>query len=116
MKMSLNIIEPICEYKKEFNTPDEFNAWFQKNKDEVSNMTTHKLNKLYNVKGYHITRIKDEVMLKKWDKERNARVGNFDVKLNEVHEQIDKLTKEVAEIKKALNGVISFLHGEQSET
>lgn len=63
--MQIKIIEPIKEYSKVFNSPDEFNLWYTKNKDEMDNMTTHKLNKLYKIEGYRITKIKNVLMLKK---------------------------------------------------
>ena len=63
--MTLKIIEPIKEYLKVFNSPDEFNIWYTKNKDEVDMLTTHKLNKMYKINGYRITKIKNVLMLKK---------------------------------------------------
>lgn len=63
--MQIKIIEPIKEFSKVFNSPDEFNLWYTKNKDEMDNMTTHKLNKLYKIEGYRITKIKNVLMLKK---------------------------------------------------
>ena len=63
--MTLKIIEPIRDYLKVFNSPDEFNIWFTKNKDEIESLTTHKLNKLYKINGYRITKIKGILMLKK---------------------------------------------------
>ena len=66
--MELKIIEPIQHYSKEFNSADEFNIWYSKNKAIVDKLTTHKLNKMYHIDGYRITRIKNELMLKKYDK------------------------------------------------
>ena len=57
-RMTLKIIEPIRDYLKVFNSADEFNIWYTKNKDEVDSLTTHKLNKLYKIQGYRITKIK----------------------------------------------------------
>ena len=45
--MQIKINKPIKDCSKVFNSPDEFNIWSTKNKDEMDNMTNHKLNKLY---------------------------------------------------------------------
>ena len=92
--MDIKIIEPIKNYLKEFNSIEEFNNFYSLNKDELNQMTTHKLNKMYNVKGYRITKIKGELMLKKWD-ENNKR--------DEEELLFDKLTKNTEEINNRFN-------------
>ena len=63
--MDLKIIKPVEKYLKEFDSPEEFNVFYAKNKDEIDSQTTHKLNKQYHIKGYVITKIKGELCLKK---------------------------------------------------
>lgn len=92
--MDIKIIEPIKNYLKEFNSIEEFNNFYSLNKDELNQMTTHKLNKMYNVKGYRITKIKGELMLKKWD-ENNKR--------DEEELLFDKLTKNAEEMNNRFN-------------
>lgn len=96
--MELKVIEPIEHYNKEFNTVDEFNMWYAKNKSSVDALTTHKLNKLYHVEGYRITKIKGELMLKKWDKN----------KLN-VEDELDNIKIEIKEMKETINSIILYL-------
>lgn len=96
--MELKIIEPIQHYSKEFNSVDEFNLWYSKNKALVDDMTTHKLNKLYHIDGYRITRIKNVLMLKKYDKN----------KLN-VEDEIENMKNDISEIKETINKIILFL-------
>ena len=69
--MDIKILEPIKNYLKEFNSIDEFNNFYTLNKEELDKMTTHKLNKMYHIKGYRITKIKNVLMLKKWDETSN---------------------------------------------
>ena len=69
--MDVKIIEPIRNYLKEFNSTDEFNAFYSMHKDEMDALTTHKLNKMYHVNGYRITKIKGELMLKRWENKRD---------------------------------------------
>ena len=77
--MDLKIIKPVEKYVKEFESPEEFNVFYAKNKDEVDSQTTHKLNKQYHIKGYVITKIKGELCLKKpWIKKNNDQSSTVD--------------------------------------
>ena len=100
--MELKIIEPIYNYSKCFNNPDEFNLWYTKNKAMVDEMTTHKLNKLYHIDGYKITRIKNILMLKKYDKN----------KIN-VFTEIDNIKNDICEMKETINKIILFLRANE---
>ena len=96
--MDLKVIEPIKNYIKEFKTVDEFNLWYSKNKEEVDALTTHKLNKMYKILGYRITKIKGVLMLKKLvGKEEKEEQSN------------EELKKETDEIRNIVNKIISFL-------
>ena len=75
--MDVKIIEPIRNYLKEFNSTDEFNAFYSMHKDEMDALTTHKLNKMYHVNGYRITKIKGELMLKRWENKRDEEARNI---------------------------------------
>ena len=105
--MTLKIIEPIRDYLKVFNSPDEFNIWFTKNKDEIESLTTHKLNKLYKINGYRITKIKGILMLKK-----STDTLNTDNSANSplVPENLQELQDEIKNIKSTVNHIIEYLN------
>lgn len=104
--MSLNIIAPITTAMKEFHSPEEFNIYYQLHKEEIDGTTTHKLNKLYKIDGYRITKIKNVLMLK-----RNVE-KNTEAALSEAEEI--NVKDEIATIKETLNKIINFLStGEQ---
>lgn len=119
--MEIKLIEPIKNYSKEFNTPDEFNIWYSKNKNEIDSLTTHKLNKMYHIVGYRITKIKGVLCLKKWNGNKNIKTNESknEVKVDEVidefreeySEQLEELKKEIDLIKKAMNNLIAFING-----
>lgn len=99
--MSVKIIEPIRNYLKEFNSPEEFNNFYSVNKDALNQLTTHKLNKMYHVKGYRITKIKNELMLKRWDdssKEEEPKFASID-KVNSQEERLSSSQKELENLK-----------------
>lgn len=95
----LKIIEPIENYIKEFKTPDEFNVWYSKHKNEVDAQTTYMLNKKYHIDGYRITKIKGVLMLKKWN-------GIKYYKRSDIQNDIN-------EMKKTINSIIKFLNSSQ---
>ena len=61
----IKVIEKFSPDVIEFETKEELIEYLQKNKEELSKITTHKLNKLYKTKGYKITKIKGELGLRK---------------------------------------------------
>ena len=91
--MDLKVIEPIKNYIKEFNSPVEFNLWYAKHKEEVDSLTTHKLNKMYKIDGYRITKIKGELMLKV-DRKIKEKEGEDE----NIHEEINELRNEIKNI------------------
>ena len=105
--MTLRIIEPIRDYLKVFNSPDEFNIWYTKNKDEVDSLTTNRLNKLYKIQGYRITKIKGVLMLKK-----SSEQDNVTQSVNS-HLVPEDLQEEIKNIKSTVNKIIEYLNGTQ---
>ena len=106
--MSIKIIEPIKQYLKVFNTPDEFNIWYTKNKDEVESLTTHKLNKMYKIEGYRITKIKNVLMLKKCSDSHNSSQHAHNSPLIP-DESIAEIREDIKNIKTTINQIIQYL-------
>ena len=112
----VKIIEPIRSYYKTFKTIDEFNNWYLKNKSEVDEYTTHKLNKMYNVEGYRITRIKGSLCLKKViPKHNNETSETCDEQSStqssiQMHEQIISMKNEIQSLKKSIKEIIDYLN------
>lgn len=97
--MDLKIIEPIKNHLKEFKTVDEFNLYYSKNKDEIDSMTTHKLNKMYFINGYRITKIKGKLCLK-----------NHVEKENDESCELNKMKKEIEQLKSTINEIIKVIN------
>ena len=101
--MDLKIIEPIKNHLKEFKTVDEFNLYYSKNKDEIDSMSTHKLNKMYFIIGYRITKIKGKLCLKKYVEKEN----DESCELNKMKKEIELLKSTINEIIKVINQYIT---------
>lgn len=108
----VKIIEPIRSYYKTFKTIDEFNNWYLKNKSEVDEYTTHKLNKMYNVEGYRITRIKGSLCLKKVVPKHNNETSETcdEQSSTQMHEQIISMKNEIQSLKKSIKEIIDYLN------
>ena len=123
--MEVKTIEPISKYVKEFTSVDEFNLWYAKNKAEVDALTTHKLNKMYYINGYRITKIKGVLMLKKYDAKRQKRYFSehdenvaihelrvdIENELSQINENVDQLKSQITEIRETVNGIIKYING-----
>ena len=101
--MDIKILEPIKNYLKEFNSVEEFNNFYSLNKDELDKLTTHKLNKMYHIKGYRITKIKNELMLKKWDEEKKELDGEDNLK-----KEIQLIKEDIKKIKMTIDNIVEF--------
>ena len=128
--MDVKVIGPIKEYLKMFNGPDEFNLWYAKNKDDIDKLTTHKLNKMYYIDGYRITKIKGVLCLKKdmkkheneietdmqndldlRDPQGKARSQNESI-IEDIQNEIEKLKLDIITIKTTINDIVKAINGE----
>ena len=106
--MDLKIIGPIKKPLKEFESPDEFNLYYHKHKEEMDSETTHSLNKKFKIDGYRITKIKGVLCLKKdvqKDVHKVKKENNEVIEEENILERLQKLEKAVNEIIDVLNGV-----------
>ena len=127
--MDVKVIGPIKEYLKMFNGPDEFNLWYAKNKDDIDKLTTHKLNKMYHIDGYRITKIKGVLCLKKDMKKHENEIENDETDLDlrdpqgkarsqnesiieDIQNEIEKLKLDIITIKTTINDIVKAINGE----
>ena len=113
--MDLKVIEPIKNYLKEFKTVDEFNLYYSKNKDEIDSMTTHKLNKMYHIDGYRITKIKGKLCLKKWEKKDKESKHEEEEHLEFYEQEINCLKNEIEKLKITINSIINVINSSSNE-
>lgn len=121
--MDVKVIGPIKEYLKTFSNPDEFNLWYAKNKDEIDNITTHKLNKMYYIDGYRITKIKGVLCLKKDIRKHSNDVNDNDTQIehdnminetviDNIHNEIEQIKADILAIKTTVNDIVKAINGE----
>lgn len=106
--MDLKIIGPIKKPLKEFESPDEFNLYYHKHKEEMDGETTHSLNKKFKIDGFRITKIKGVLCLKKDVKKKENNENEVSKEENVLENIVDRLEK----LEKAVNDIIDALNGE----
>ena len=89
---TLKVLEPIQLDVKTFKDKSEFELFFNSHKDEFENSTTTKLNRMYKIPGYRISRVKEQLCLKKdYTKNKLGNSSNMNVELvEELEEKIMK--------------------------
>ena len=103
--MSIKIIEPVKDYLKHFETPEEFNLYYHQHKEEIDKQTTHILNKKFKISGYHITKIKGDLCLKK------LRENEVEEQETDLQIRVENLEKKIKDICKQMNEIITYLNG-----
>ena len=109
----IKIIEKFSPDITEFENKEEFIEYLQDNKEEMDKLTTQKLNKMYHIKGYKITKLKGEICLKK-DNTTDSKDKNRDnTEMTKVLEtqsvEINELKQEIQTLKSALSNLINQL-------
>ena len=98
-----------------FNSKEDFAEYIDKEKDNLKDLSTCKLNKMFSIPGYHITRIKGEIALKKSKdntKETTTNAATED-RLKErelVRSSLDCLRDDIQTIRDTLNSLIRQLY------
>jgi hypothetical protein len=91
------IIKPIS-LMMTFESQDEFFDYYNSHKTEMDSLTTHKLNKLFSIDGYRITKIKNVLKLKQ------INISNNPTLRNEIIEN------RIAVLENALNRIIEYIN------
>ena len=106
---NLKVIEPIQIDVKTFQDKNEFEMFYNSHKNEFENCTTTKLNRMYKIPGYRITRQKEVLCLKK-DYTKNNKQESDDDNSQKFDELKDELTKMIEEVKLYFNSEIAKIN------
>ena len=94
----IKIIKPVTE-STTFSNVDEFNEYYANNKNIFEENTTCKLNKMFKIEGFKITKIKGVVSLKSIPQSRVTALM-----------KIEDLTKRINVIEDRINQIIAVLN------
>ena len=93
------------QLKKTFNSPEEFNKYYQKHKEEIESKTSNQLNKEYKINGYKITKRNIKIIDGKKQGEiyLKSLTKNNSEENNENENIYENLKREIEELKTKIN-------------
>ena len=95
---SVKVFEPFHPETIRCENKDEFNLIYNANKEKYNEMTTQKLNKIFEVPGYKISRVNNEICL------RSIKPCEK-ITCNDNSETLQKLTERIDQLEKAINNI-----------
>ena len=100
----MNLLEKYSPEMTIFETPKEFEQYLTEHKDELDAMTTIKLNRIYLIRGYRITKLKGVISLRKLG--TNEFTNDFPVE-SPLHDRVVELEEQVEAMKKILDEIMN---------
>ena len=94
----IKVIEKFSPTKTVFDNKEDFAAYLNEHREELDKYSTCKLNKMFTIPDYWITKIKGEISLKKSPKRVTKEPVN------------DELRDDINKIKETLNSLITQLY------
>ena len=90
---TIKVFEPFHPETVKCGDKDEFNLMYNANKEKYNGMTTQKLNKIFEVPGYKIARVNNEICLKSIKPHEKITNSDNSDTLQKLTERIDQLEK-----------------------
>ena len=97
---TIKVFEPFHPETVKCGDKDEFNLIYNANKEKYNGMTTQKLNKIFDVPGYKIARVNNEICLKSIKPHEK-------ITSNDNSDALQKLTERINQLEKAFNNLAS---------
>jgi virulence-associated protein VapD len=111
-QIEIQTIEP-PKLIKTFENKEAFEHYYSKNKEAMDKMTAHKLNKTYQVEGYHIGRKKgiEGIVLKKWQGSRYVKDSQLE-KFNQTLSLLDRFEEFKQEVEDMIEQMNVQIHND----
>jgi hypothetical protein len=100
------IIKPISLIMT-FESQDEFFDYYNSHKTEMDSLTNHKLNKLFSIDGYRITKIQNVLKLKQINISKDRRSDGF---ADTQTLRIEIIENRISVLEDALNRIIEYIN------
>lgn len=95
------MIKPIQSQQK-FETIEEFNTFYESNRDIFENNSTCKLNKMFEIPGFRITKLKGVISLK-----------NVPTSRVNLSDRIEKIEEKLNQMVEVVNSLVTYVNGSQ---
>ena len=117
----VKVFSNLCDDIVEFETVEDFDNYYRKNKELIDKLSTRGLNQKYKIKGHHIGRLKNEIMLyplkesKIKDTNVQKSIDYADETGKTIHEKLNILNERFKKIEQLLATVFDAIFNEQNE-
>ncbi len=116
-ELNIKVIEPFTSDIIEFDNIEQFNDYINRDLEKYTSLTTQKLNKMFHVPGYRITKINKEIGLRKVDTSKGCLSHEVANSLNPVNKDsisllknmVETLINEVSRIDNEVNTLKSYI-------
>ena len=99
---SITILERFSPAVINFGSIDEFKSYLDENEEEMNKLSTVKLNRLYHIDGYRITKLQGKISLRKIHKNDHSTTDDNTDRLALIEESIVILSEKINEIVKVI--------------
>ena len=109
----MKVIEPFKVDVREFDNKEDFIRYVNEDMEKYKAFTTQKLNKMFHIPGYRITKLQGEISLRaktthnSIDNEEQQQQAVYDESLRQ---EIETIKKDIETLRNAYNQLISELH------
>ena len=118
----VKVFTNLCDDVIEFETVEDFDNYYRKNKEMVDNLSTRGLNQKFKIKGHHIGRLKNQITLYPL-KESKIKSDNVQTSLDHadkngitIHEKLNRLNERMKKIESLLTTLLDAIFNEQNES
>ena len=123
--MEIKVVNELRDDIKVFKSLEEFDLFYQKNKDSMNGQTTHMLNKLYKIELpdgslYRITKkncgsgkgktLTGDICLKKIFAQKDDEQPLWEIAIESVKADITNMRSKIEEIKQTVNQVVKVIN------
>ena len=117
----VKVFSNLCDDVIEFETVEDFDNYYRKNKELIDKLSTRGLNQKFKIKNHHIGRLKNEITLYPL-KDSKTKKDNVPTSLDyadstgvTIHEKLNRLNERFKKIESLLTSLLDALFNEQNE-
>ena len=118
----VKVFSNLCDDVIEFETVEDFDNYYRKNKELIDKLSTRGLNQKFKIKNHHIGRLKNEITLYPL-KDSKTKKDNVPTSLDyadstgvTMHEKLNRLNERFKKIESLLTSLLDALFNEQNES
>ena len=118
----VKVFSNLCDDIIEFETVEDFDNYYRKNKEMIDKLSTRGLNQKFKIKNHHIGRLKNEIMLYPL-KASKTKTNNVQTSLDQadesgitIHEKLNRLNERLKKIESLMSSLLEAIFSEQNES